>query len=156
MEAEIRERTDAYIHARHHHPAWQLLAARRAPLILSCLQTLFEQSQDGVGLDDALRALAEMLADHANAGEFEIGEEDFAAQARKELRSWIRLSLVVEREGRVYATDAFEEALRFVTALGGRIMTSTASRLSVVQREIEGLESSLNPDPQSRTVHLRH
>jgi hypothetical protein len=55
----------------------------------------------------------------------------------------------------VYATDAFEEALRFVTALGGRIMTSTASRLSVVQREIEGLESSLNPDPRSRTVHLR-
>ena len=156
MEAEIRERTDAYIHARHHHPAWHLLAARRAPLILSCLQTLFEQSQDGVGFDDALRALAEMLADHANTGEFEIGEEDFAAQARKELRSWIKLSLVVEREGRVYATDAFEEALRFVTALGGRIMTSTASRLSVVQREIEGLESSLNPDPRSRTVHLRH
>lgn len=50
MGAEIRERTDAYIYARHHHPAWQLLAARRAPLILSCLQTLFEQSQDGVGL----------------------------------------------------------------------------------------------------------
>ena len=156
MEAEIRERTDAYINARRHHPAWQLLAARRAPLILSCLQTLFEQSQDGVGFDDALRSLAEMLADHANAGEFEIGEEDFAAQARKELRSWIKLSLVVEREGRVYATDAFEEALRFVSALGGRIMTSTASRLSVVQREIEGLESSLNPDPKSRTAHLRH
>ncbi len=34
-------------------------------------------------------------------------------------------------------------------------MTSTASRLSVVQREIEGLESSLNPDPRSRTAHLR-
>src|SRR6185437_9814385 len=156
MEAEIRERTEAYIHARYHHPAWQLLAARRAPLILSCLQTLFEQSQDGIGFDDALGALADMLADHANTGEFEISDEDFAAQARKELRSWIKLSLVVEREGRVYATDAFEEALRFVTALGGRIMTSTASRLSVVQREIEGLESSLNPDPRSRTVHLRH
>jgi len=55
MEAEIRERTGAYISARHHHPAWQLLAARRAPLILSCLQTLFEQSRDGVGFDDALR-----------------------------------------------------------------------------------------------------
>jgi hypothetical protein len=155
MEAEIRERTGAYISARHHHPAWQLLAARRAPLILSCLQTLFEQSRDGVGFDDALRSLAEMLADHANADEFEIGNEDYAAQARKELRSWIKLSLVVEREGRVYATDAFEEALRFVMALGGRIMTSTASRLSIVQREIESLESSLNPDPSSRTAHLR-
>ena len=32
---------------------------------------------------------AEMLAEHANAGGFEVGDEDFAVQARKELRSWI-------------------------------------------------------------------
>ena len=64
MDTEIRERTDTYINARQHHPAWQLLAARRAPLVLSCLQTLFEQSQNGVGFDDALQALAEMLAQH--------------------------------------------------------------------------------------------
>ena len=44
---DIRERTDAYIHVRHQHPARQLLGARRAPLILSCLQTLFEESQNG-------------------------------------------------------------------------------------------------------------
>lgn len=106
MDAEIRERTDAYIHARHHHPAWQLLAARRAPLILSCLQTLFEHSQNGVGFDDALRALAEMLADRGNAGEFESGDEDYAVQAPKELRSWIKLSLVVERERRAPGSSA--------------------------------------------------
>jgi len=34
MEAEIRERTDAYIHARHHHPAWQLLIDRSASAAL--------------------------------------------------------------------------------------------------------------------------
>jgi hypothetical protein len=155
MDAEVRERTDEYISARHNHPAWQLLAARRAPLVLSCLQTLFEQSHNSIGFDDALRSLAQMLAQHANNGDFEIGGEDLPAQARKELRSWIKLALVVEREGRLYATDALEEALRFVTALGGRVMTSTASRLSTVQREIENLEASLNPDPKSRTAHLR-
>jgi Protein of unknown function (DUF3375) len=155
MDTEIRERTDAYISARHHHPAWQLLAARRAPLVLSCLQTLFEQSQNGIGFDDALQALAEMLAQHANDTEFEINSEDYSAQARKELRNWIKLALVVEREGRLYATDALEEALRFVSALGDRVMTSTASRLSIVQREIENLEMSLNPDPKSRTAHIR-
>jgi hypothetical protein len=155
MEADIRERTDAYINARYHHPAWQLLAARRAPLVLSCLQTLFERSQDGVGYDDALRSLGEMLAEHANDGGFEISDDDYSAQARKELRSWVKLALVVEREGRLFATDALEEALRFVAALGGRVMTSTASRLSVVQREIENLETNLNPDPKSRTAHLR-
>jgi hypothetical protein len=155
MEADIRERTEAYISARHHHPAWQLLAARRAPLVLSCLQSLFEQSQDGIGFDDALRSLAEMLAQHANNSDFEISGDDYSAQARKELRGWIKLALVIEREGKLYATDALEEALRFVAALGGRVMTSTASRLSIVQREIESLEATLNPDPKSRTAHLR-
>jgi hypothetical protein len=96
-----------------------------------------------------------MLAEHANDGGFEISDDDYSAQARKELRSWVKLALVVEREGRLFATDALEEALRFVAALGGRVMTSTASRLSVVQREIENLETNLNPDPKSRTTHLR-
>lgn len=34
-------------------------------------------------------------------------------------------------------------------------MTSTASRLSTVQREIESLEADLNPDPKSRALQLR-
>ncbi|MGQ0801280.1 MAG: DUF3375 family protein [Pseudomarimonas sp.] len=55
----------------------------------------------------------------------------------------------------MYATDALETALRFVQALGSRIMTSTASRLAVVQREIERLAARLNPDPHSRAEHLR-
>jgi len=38
----IRERTDAYIHARYQHPAWLLLGSRRGPLVLSCLRGLFE------------------------------------------------------------------------------------------------------------------
>jgi hypothetical protein len=155
MDANIRERTQSYIHARHQHPAWQLLAARRAPLVLSCLRTLFEDSQDGIAFEDALQSLAELLTQHANYPEFDIGEGDVAALARKELRGWIKRALVIEREGRIYATDALEEAMRFVDALGGRIMTSTASRLSVVQREIESLESRLNPDPKSRADHIR-
>ena len=71
------------------------------------------------------------------------------------MRDWIKRGLVVEREGRLYATDALEEALRFVDSLDNRIMTSTASRLSVVQREIENVEASLNPDPKTRTRHIR-
>ncbi|WP_374319175.1 DUF3375 family protein [Pseudoxanthomonas kaohsiungensis] len=154
MDSNSRERTQSYILARQQNPAWQLLAGRRAPLVLSCLQSLFEDSQDGVDYDDAQQALAELLTEHAGLSEFEISG-DTAALARKELRTWIRRVLVVEREGRLYATDALETALRFVEALGSRIMTSTASRLAVVQREIERLEARLNPDPQSRAGHLR-
>ncbi len=155
MDSDIRERTETYIHARHRHPAWQLLASRRAPLLLSCLQVLFERGQDGILLEDALQSLAELLAEHANNADFDSADADPATLARRELRDWIRRALVIERDGRLYATDALEEALRFVDALGGRMMTSTASRLSVVQREIENLEAGINPDPKSRAAQLR-
>jgi hypothetical protein len=151
----IRERTDAYIHARYQHPAWLLLASRRGPLVLSCLRGLFEDAQRDVGFDDALQSLAQALADHANHAEFDIGTADCTALARKELRDWIKRELVVERGGNLYATDALEAAMRFVEALGDRVMTSTASRLSVVQREIESVEGSLNPDPKSRAPRIR-
>ncbi|QET03913.1 DUF3375 domain-containing protein (plasmid) [Cupriavidus pauculus] len=156
MDFDWKQRTNQYVQARRQHPAWLLLAARSAPLVLSCLQTLFEKDHDGIAIEEAELALAAMLEEHANAEEFGVDPEgDFAGQARKELRGWIRRSLVIEREGRVYATDALEEALRFVAALGGRLMTSTASRLSIVQREIENLESSLNPDPRTRERYLQ-
>jgi hypothetical protein len=154
MDSSSLEHTRTYVLARQQHPAWQLLASRRAPLVLGCLQSLFEDSQDGVDFDDAQQALAEILAEHAGLSEFEI-DINPTVLARKELRAWIRRALIVEREGRLYATDALETALRFVGALDSRMMTSTASRLAVVQREIERLEARLNPDPQSRAEHLR-
>lgn len=154
METSARDRTKSYVLARRQHPAWLLLAARRAPLVLGCLQTLFEHSENGVDASDAQQALAELLTSHAAMSEFDI-EDDPAVLARRELREWIRRALVVEREGRLYATDALETALRFAASLESRIMTSTASRLAVVQREIERLESRLNPDPTSRAEHLR-
>jgi hypothetical protein len=52
MDANVRERTQSYIHARYQHPAWQLLASRRAPLVLSCLRTLFEATWTSPGLVD--------------------------------------------------------------------------------------------------------
>ncbi|MFX7804468.1 DUF3375 family protein, partial [Acinetobacter baumannii] len=56
---------------------------------------------------------------------------------------------------RVFETDALKTALRFIAQLDGRMMTSTASRLAVAQREIDNLAAALNPDPQSRTEHLQ-
>lgn len=53
MNSNNRERTQSYIVARQQNPAWQLLAGRRAPLVMGCLQALFEDSQDGVDYDDA-------------------------------------------------------------------------------------------------------
>jgi len=149
-----QQRTQKYLHARQQHPAWLLLASRRAPLMLSCLEALFEHQRDGVPFDVAVQALADLLAAHANDPEFDIHLEDITTQARYELREWIRRALVTEREGRVFETDALKTAMRFVAQLDHRMMTSTASRLAVVQREIDNLAAALNPDPQSRVTHL--
>jgi Protein of unknown function (DUF3375) len=154
MEETALQRTNRYISARSQHPAWKLLASRRAPLVLGCLQTLFEQAHDGIPMDDAIQALSEMLASYVSQEIYEIEPENLHLQAGRELRSWIK-HLIVEREGKLYATDALESAIQFVESLDNRIMTSTASRLSVVQREIENLEMGLNPNVASRIVSLQ-
>ena len=106
-------------------------------------------------MEDALQALSEMLAAYASQELYEIDPDATHLQAGRELREWIKRRLVVEREGRIYATDALESAIHFVDSLDSRIMTSTASRLSVVQREIENLETGLNPSPTGRIASLR-
>ena len=149
-----QQRTDKYLHARQQHPAWLLLASRRAPLMLSCLEALLEHRPDGVPFDYAVQALADMLAAHANQPDFAIDSADIPAQARRELRDWIRRALVTEREGRIHETDALKTALRFVARLDQRVMTSTASRLALVQREIGNLVTALDPNPHSRAEHI--
>jgi len=155
MKEDTQTRTQAYLVSRHHHPAWKLLSSTRGPLVLSCLQALMEQNRDEILFEDAQQMLTEILTEHANNDEFELQTDDPAGDARRELRSWIRRGLIVEREGRLIATDALQKALSFVENLDDRIMTSTASRLATVQREIENLETRLNPDAQSRADHIR-
>lgn len=155
MEPTAQQLAQKYLVTRHQHPAWLLLAAHRAPLVLSCLQSLFEERRDGVDFDDAQQSLSETLAQYANTLEDDTKGQDAVSLARKELKDWIKKGLVIERGNRLFATDALEVALNFVQALDGRIMTSSASRLSVVQREIESLEANLNPDPKSRVRHIQ-
>ncbi len=97
---------------------------------------LYREADDGVRTETALQVLIEMLAEHANDEDLGTGGGDFPAQARKEARVWIQRRLVIERDGRLYATDALKKAFDFVAGLDYRLMTSTASRLTVVQREI--------------------
>ena len=147
-------RAKSLVLARRSHPAWLLLASRRAPLVLACLKPLFESDRQEIPLDDAREKLAGLLAEHANNPEFEIPREDFSALARRELREWIRQDILAERGGVIFATDSLQTVFRFLDDLGSRVMTSTASRLATVQQKIESLEAELNPDKQSRVRHL--
>jgi len=106
-------------------------------------------------MEDAELHLAEMFLDHANNDEFGIDTANGTIIARKELRSWIKRGLVVEREGNLMATDALQQCMHFIDGLDNRIMTSSASRLATVQREIENLETLLNPDPKARARYIK-
>jgi hypothetical protein len=155
MENQFEQQVQAYVSHRRQHPAWMLLTARSAPLLLATLQYLLKDSHDGVPFETAQQLLSELISSRTDAEEFGLKGGDSFIEARKELRTWVKRGLVVEREGRLLATDALEEALRFADSLGSRIMTSSASRLSIVQREIEHLESNLNPDPKSRADRIK-
>ncbi|AXS82494.1 DUF3375 domain-containing protein [Marinobacter sp. Arc7-DN-1] len=155
MDESTHLRTQSYLVARHQHPAWKLLSATRGPLVLSCLHALLEQNREEILFEDAQQMLTDILLQHANSDDLELPTDDPAGDARRELRSWIRRGLIIERNGRLIATDALQKALAFAEGLDERIMTSTASRLATVQREIENLETRLNPDARSRADHIR-
>ena len=143
------------VHLRSENPAWRLLASPRAPSILASLEALFEQRQGSVDLEEAVAVLGDFLRMQEASDNLELESTDYDSVARKELRQWIKRKLIIERQGQLIATDALQRALEFVGALSSKLMTSTASRLSTVQREIENLESSLNPNPASRIAHLQ-
>ncbi|VAW55799.1 FIG149030: hypothetical protein [hydrothermal vent metagenome] len=139
---------------RKHHPAWQLLAATKGPLMIAVLQSLFKENLESVEFDTVVLDLAQLLRTQQENGEIECSS-DYQQEARREIRGWIKRGLLQERQGRVLATDALDSVLRFVQGLDQRIMSSSASRLAVVQREIEHLEASLNPNPEQREAFLK-
>ncbi len=155
MDHDVLRRTEKYSRARKEHPAWLLLASTRGPLVLGCLVTLFDDSDDGIAEEVVLQSLTEMLSEFASDSQYDIDPRNTGLLANQELRQWIKRGFVIERGQRIYATDALNTAMQFVESLENRIMTSTASRLLVVQREIENLNVSLTPNPGLRKAAIK-
>lgn len=149
-----REIVQKYILLRRNHSAWLLLASPKGPLILASLRHLTESNPTGVDFDEAVERLAAAFADHVNDSEFDLGS-DHPLEARRELRQWLKRGLIVERGGKILATDAFQRCLMFLESLEDRTMTSTASRLATVQRAIEILESQLSTSQSDREKSLQ-
>ncbi|MCR9291910.1 MAG: DUF3375 domain-containing protein [bacterium] len=149
-----REIVQKYISLRRNHSAWLLLASPKGPLILASLKNLIESNPTGVDFDEAVERLAAAFADHANDSEFDLGS-DHPLEARRELRQWLKRGLIVERGGKILATDAFQRSLMFLESLEDQTMTSTASRLATVQRAIEILEAQLSRSQKDREKSLQ-
>jgi len=153
---------------RNHHPGWQLLAANKGPVLISVLQNLFKDSPEGIEFDTAVLDLSLVFQKQQENGELELetlaenkespssSTVDYALEARREIRLWIKRGLLLERQGIVIATDALESAIRFVQSLEQRFISSSASRLAIVQREIEHLEANLNPSASERADYIKN
>jgi len=157
---------------RKHHPGWQLLAATKGPVLIGVLENLFKDALEGIEFDTVVLELSLVLKTQRESGELDEqdfksskisldglnsgGNIDYALEARREIRLWIKRGLLMERQGIVIATDALESAIRFVKSLEQRFISSSASRLAIVQREIEHLAANLNPDPGERADFIKN
>jgi hypothetical protein len=128
---------------RAEQPAWRLLAADNAVLILSFLADLFNQASE-VPFSRAKVALEAELRRWQDSGLTVQGN------AAVYLRQWIAAGWLREHSDVLLCTDACEIALRFVKGLDRREQSTTASHLRIVQDAIRDLAIAMSPDADVR------
>lgn len=145
---------------RKHSPAWRLLRADNASLVLSFLHRVFvEENARSVTaaeltsqLDDELYALNERL-----------GEGTFPKPAAEYLNDWARPEVGWLRkyyptgsdEAHFDATPAVEKALSWLRSLQTRSFVGTESRLNTVFELLRQIVYGAEDDPEVRLAELR-
>ncbi|MFI1174851.1 DUF3375 domain-containing protein [Streptomyces melanogenes] len=145
---------------RKHHPAWRLLRAENAALVLSFLDKVFVEqgirSISGVELadrlDDELYALNERLGAQAFPKSAKAYLDDWsAAQA-----GWLRKYYPPDSDEAHYdATPAVEKAVAWVRSLEARSFIGTESRLNTVFELLRQMKFGAESDPEARLQELR-
>ncbi len=150
------------IHAlRERHPAWRLLRANNAALILSFLGGFFVQANRGASpastvaaaLDDHLYALnAQDTEAPRYPKEPRAYLEDWAATEAGYLRRFYPLG---DDEVHYEVTPAFEKAYAWVSSLQGRSFVGTESRLHTVVELLRQIVHGTEVQPEVRLAELR-
>jgi Protein of unknown function (DUF3375) len=147
---------------RGHSPAWRLLRADNAPLILSFLQRVFvEGSVRSIAatelasvLDDELYALNERLA-HEGQPRFPKSAQAYLDDWTSAESGWLRKFYPDDSdEPHFDATPAVEKALQWVQVLGERSFVGTESRLNTVFLLLRQIVDGTDADPDSRVAQL--
>jgi len=145
---------------RKNHPAWRLLAADHAPMILAFLQQVFisanrrsmGQSELASSLDDFLFRLRSVA-----------GEDLFTKSGRGYLEDWARAESAWLRkyypkgadEAEFDLTPAAEKALEWITKLEQRQFVGTGSRLQNLLEQLQQLVHLSETDPRIRIAELQ-
>ncbi len=145
---------------RERHPAWRLLRADNAPLIIGFLGRVFvddnvralPQSDLVNQLDDELYALREQLGERAYPKGATAYVNDWAGPDA----GWLRLHyLEGNDEPFVDATPALEKAVAWVASLQERAFVGTESRLHTLVGLLRQIVQGSDTDPARRLELLR-
>jgi flagellar motility protein MotE (MotC chaperone) len=142
------------------HPAWRLLRAQNAPLVLSFLGRHFVEG--GAGATPA-SALADALDEHLDALNTGTEEVRFPRTPQAYLEAWSgpdsgwlrRFYPVSSDEVHYDATPAFEKAYAWVSGLQARPFVGTESRLHTVLDLLRQIVHGTETDADSRLALLR-
>ncbi len=149
---------------RERHPAWRLLRAGNATLILSFLGEFFvEDNRGACPASEVAAALDDQL--HAHNAELADGGEEvrFPREARAYLEEWAATDAGYLRrfyppgddEVHYEVTPAFEKAYGWVTSLRGRSFVGTESRLHTVVELLRQIVHGTEVEPEVRLAELR-
>ncbi len=154
---------DAIEALRERHPAWRLLRAANASLIISFLGHFFVEGNRGAtSAAEVAAALDEDLyAFFAGAGE--LGESRFPKTPQAYLDDWSSTEIGYLRrfypagddEVHFEVTPSFEKAYAWVESLRVRAFVGTESRLHTVVDLLRQIVHGSETDPETRLVELR-
>lgn len=143
---------------RERHPAWRLLRAGNAALVLSFLGQFFVEDNRGAC---SASVLADALDDHLYA--LNADEVRYPKQPRAYLEDWAATDAGYLRrfyppgddEVHYEATPAFEKAYAWVHSLQGRSFVGTESRLHTVIALLRQIVQGTETEPEVRLADLR-
>ncbi len=151
---------DALDRLRQSHPAWRILVADHAPLILSFLDLAFIQPNRRAILAPELTALLDAYLDQLretypdryprSAHDY---LEDWAAPGRAYLRKYYPKS---GSDAEFDMTPATEKAIEWLQALVPQPFVGTESRLLTLLQLLRDLAAGAQDDPTARIQELAH
>ena len=144
---------------RHNHPAWKLLKADHAALIVSFLHRTYmrgnvrtlSESTLVLRLEDYLYHLRQELGAEAFPRDAGAYLEDWASDKH----AWLRKYYASDSdEPQFDITPATEQAINWLASLGERRFIGTQSRLLTIFELIRQLAEGTETDPQARIAEL--
>lgn len=145
---------------RERHPAWRLLRADSAPLVLAFLGRYFVEENHGEVAASELTALLDDTLYAANAlldsPRFPRAASEYLTDWAHPDRGWLHAAYPEGSDEVHYnATAAFEKAYSWVSGLRSRAFVGTESRLHTLVGLLREIVQGAESDPEVRLADLR-